>query len=131
MASGAYSNSDSPLAELMHSTRWIRAVGGWQILGGAAAAMTWLDLYRRIPDHQFTSDGPYFDLTLLWWYRIWVIAGFQSRLTLRWNVQPTAQAGVAIDLLACFCFWTLLWYEQPKVHDPATSAAADPLPPSA
>ena len=169
MASPADLKSPSPLAVLMHPTRWIRTVGVWQILGGAAAAITWLDLYRRIPDHEFTSDlillfailiavvsillgvglvkrrteavvpslfvqalqlvgfstgnfvyqltfGPYFDLTLLWWYRISVIAGFQSRLTLRWNVQPSAQAGVAIDLLACFCFWTLLWYEVPTDH---------------
>lgn len=172
----------------MHPPRWIRTVGVWQILGGVAAAITWLDLYRRLPEHQFTSDlillfailialtaillgaglvkrrpeavlpslfvqavqlvgfstgdfvyqltlGPYFDLTILWWYRLQVIAGFQSRLTLRWNVPPAAQPGVAINLLACFCFWTLLWYEPETatigVTLPMPSNAPDSPPPPA
>ena len=167
MASAISPRPDSPLAESLHPTRWIRAGGVWQILGGAAAAMTWFDLYRRLPDHEFTSDlilllaifialasvllgiglvkrraeamvpslfvqalqlvsfstgdlvyqltlGPYFDVTIFWWHRLWVIAGFQPRLTLRFNVQPAGDAGVAIDLFACFCFWMLLWYEHPS-----------------
>lgn len=178
-----HSESASPLAVLMHPARWIRTVGVWQILGGAAAAITWLDVYRRIPDHEFASDlillfailialvsillgvglvkrwpdavlpslfvqalqlvgfstgdfvyqftlGPYFDVTILWWHRLEVIAGFQSRLTLRWNVPPAAQAGVAIDLLACFCFWTLLWYEEPKQSNVAPPVVPESLPPS-
>ena len=40
----------------MHPTRWIRTVGVWQIIGGAVAAITWLDLYRLLPEHRFTSD---------------------------------------------------------------------------
>lgn len=165
----------------MHPARWIRTVGVWQILGGAVAAITWLDLYRRLPEHQFASDlfhllailialvsillgaglvkrrpeavvpslivqalqlvgfstgdlvyqltlGPYFDVTILWWYRVQVIAGFQSRWTLGWNVQPPAPAGVAINLLACFCFWTLLWYEPESGMDGAiiTGTTAEP-----
>jgi hypothetical protein len=160
----------------MHPTRWIRTVGVWQIIGGAAAAISWLDLYRRLPEHQFTSDlillfaifialasillgaglvknrteavgpslivqamqlvgfstgdivyqltlGPYFDVTILWWRTLNVIVGFQPRLTVRWNIQPAAQAGVAIDLLACFCFWTLLWYEPMPATGTASSEA--------
>lgn len=171
MTSATSPRPDSPLAELLHPAKWIRAVGVWQIIGGVAASITWLDLYRRLPDHEFGSDlilllaifvalasillgialikrraeavvpslfvhslqligfstgdviyqltlGPYFDVTILWWHRLSVIAGIQPRLTLGFNVQPAGEAGVAIDLLACFCFWTLLWYE-PNSGNPA------------
>ncbi|HKN69263.1 MAG TPA: hypothetical protein VJW73_23450 [Gemmatimonadaceae bacterium] len=168
----------SRLAVLMHPARWIRTVGVWQILGGVAAAITWLDLYRRIPAHAVTSDvilllavlialisillgaglvkrrpeavmpslflqalqlvgfstgnflyqftlGPYFDVTIVWWHSFAVVAGFQSRLSLRWNLPPSAEAGVAIDLLACFCFWTLLWYEPVPATSVATAGSSN------
>ena len=180
MATAISSRPDSPLAELLHPARWIRAVGVWQIIGGAAAAATWLDVYGRLPDHEFMSDlilllaifialvsillgiglvkrraeavipslfvqalqlvgfstgdlvyqltlGPFFDVTILWWHRLSVIAGFQPQLMLRFNVQPVSEAGVAIDLFACFCFWMLLWYEPP----PAAPDARDSVPPRA
>jgi len=177
MASAITPRPENPLAELLQPARWIRAVGVWQIIGGAAAAMTWLDLYRRLDDHQFLSDlilllaifvalasilrgiglvkrrteavvpslfvqalqlvgfstgdlvyqltlGPYFDVTILWWHRLSVIAGFAPRLTVRFNVGSVGEAGVAIDLFACFCFWMLLWYEQP----PATGGTMPIVP---
>ena len=173
MASVITPRPENPLAELLHPARWIRAVGVWQILGGIAATMTWVDVYRRISEHYFLSDlilqlaifialasiglgvglvkrraevvvpslfvqalqlvgfstgdvvyqftlGPYLDVMVLWWHRLSVIAGFAPRLTVRFNVQPASEAGVAIDLFACFCFWMLLWYE----HPPPTAGAS-------
>jgi hypothetical protein len=76
--------------------------------------------------YQFTL-GPYFDVMILWWHRLSIIAGFAPRLTLRVNVQAAGEAGVAIDLFACFCFWMLLWYEPTPAADEARGA----IPPSA
>ena len=177
MTTAASPRPESPLAELFHPAKWIRTVGVWQIVGGAAAGVTWLDLYRRLQEHEFLSDlillfaifialasillgvglvkrrteavvpslfvqalqlvgfstgdlvyqftlGPYFDVMILWWHRFEVIAGIQPRLTVRFNVGSAGEAGVAIDLLACFCFWILLWYEPPP---PASELAHHPL----
>lgn len=166
MTSSASPRPESRLARLLQPAKWIRAVGVWQIVGGAVAAITWLDLYRQLPQHALLTDvilllaifialasillgvalvkrragavvpslliqglqlvgfstgsliyqlrlGPYFDVTILSWHRFAVIAGFRPQLTLRFNVQSAGEAGIAIDLVACFCFWMLLRYERP------------------
>ena len=152
------------LASLTDTARWIRFVGGWQIIGGAAAAITWIDFFARLPEKGATVDaiflfmmglaitsivagiglvkerraaivpsllvqglqvvgfslgdliyelhlGPYFDLLMIWTKGISITGGFRAEFTLRWPVSPAAATGAAVNLLACFCFWTVLWYE--------------------
>jgi hypothetical protein len=57
--------------------------------------------------------GPYLDLTIIWTRGVSIAAGFQPRLTLWWGHASELPTGVAVNLLACFCIYTLLWFEPP------------------
>jgi hypothetical protein len=165
------------LAALTDTARWIRFVGGWQIIGGAAAAVTWLDGFARLPEKGLIVDaiflfmigvaimsivagiglvkerkaailpsllvqglqvvgfslgdfvyqirlGPYIDLLMVWTQGLSITGGFRAAFTLSWPVSPPAATGAAVNLLACFCFWTVLWYEPPPQERPSATGVA-------
>ncbi len=54
--------------------------------------------------------GPYVYLTMIWGQRFGLETGFMPRFTLYWAT-PGVPAGAAVNLLACWCFWKVLWAE--------------------
>ncbi len=66
--------------------------------------------------------GPYVYLTLLWGARFSLDAGFMPTGILRWAIAPPEPTGVAINLLACWCFWRLLWIEPHQMRNPEPPA---------
>lgn len=75
----------------------------------------------RLPDHEFASDIVRLLAIVIAVASILLGAGLVKRYP------EAGPAGVAIDLLACFCFWTLLWYEP----TPVPRDARDSMPPLA
>ena len=67
--------------------------------------------------------GPYFYLTMLWGQKFAFQVGFMPNFMLRWAVPPGESTGVAINLLACWCFWKILWTEPHQMR--AASQTAD------
>ena len=164
----------------MSATRWIRIIAVWQMVGGALAAVTFLDAVRAVPAHQPISLalvllgsvvaggaalagwglyrgrpealvpslvaqglqvlgfnlgtgvyqltlGPYLYATIVWGQRASSDVGFMPRLLVQFGRGPTGAGAAAINLLACWCFWRLLWAEPEHVR----AAAPAPVAPSA
>ena len=162
----------------MTTGRWLRVIAVWQMIGGAIAAVTFLDAVRTVPEHQTVAValvllgaaaavgaalagfglfrgrpgalvpslvaqglqlvgfnlgttvfqltlGPYLYATILWGERASLQVGFMPKLLVRFGLEASGTGAVAINLLACWCFWRLLWAEPQDVH----ALAVTPAPP--
>ena len=74
--------------------------------------------------------GPYAYAAIVWGQRASINIGFMPRLLVRFGSGPTGAGAVAINLLACWCFWRLLWSEPEQIRAAALAVSESHVDPN-